>query len=62
MEDKRPKNEGLLADRYKREFVEVACPLCDRRKIISLPEENIPRCEFCRVEMALREVLTEGKY
>lgn len=62
MEKKKGKSEGLLADRYKREFVEVACPLCDRRKIVSLPEENIPQCEFCRVEMVLKEVLTEGKY
>lgn len=62
MEKKVRKGEGLLADRYKREFVEFACPVCDRRMIVSLPEEGTPRCEFCRVEMVFKEVLTEGKY
>jgi len=51
-----------LSGRYAREFVEVACPVCDQRKIISLPEETIPKCEYCRVEMVIKEVLTEGKY
>lgn len=52
----------ILSDRYKREFIEVACPICDQRKIICVPEEVIPRCEFCKVEMFFKEVLTEGKY
>ncbi len=51
-----------LADRYQRAFVEVACPVCDQRKIICLPEETIPKCDVCKVEMIIKEVLTEGKY
>ena len=52
----------LLKNRYKREFVEVACPKCKQTKIICLPEEEIPMCEFCKVRMIIKEVLTEGKY
>lgn len=52
----------LLAGRYTREFIEVACPLCDKRKIICVPEEPMPRCDYCKVEMVFKEVLTEGKY
>lgn len=62
MNEKKPEEEHVLADRYKRSFVEVACPLCDRRKIVGLPEEPIPKCDFCHVEMSLKEILTEGKY
>jgi len=63
MEEKdNPKGESVFGDRYTRAFVEVACPLCDQRKIISLPQETIPKCDYCRVEMQLKEVLTEGKY
>ena len=61
-----PKNEppkkSPFGGRYDREFVEVACPICGTRKIICLPEESIPKCEICRREMILKEVLTEGKY
>jgi ribosomal protein S27E len=57
-----PPSENIFADRYKREFIEVACPLCDKRKIVCLPDESIPRCEFCKVDMVFKEVLTEGKY
>lgn len=62
--DKKPpqKQNGILSGRYRREFVEVACPVCDQRRIICLPEESIPRCEFCKVEMVIKEILTEGKY
>lgn len=58
----RKKGNPLFSDRYKREFVEVACPICDQRKIICVPEESIPICEFCKVEMVIKEILTEGKY
>lgn len=51
-----------ISDRYKREFVEVICPKCRKTQIIALPEETIPRCETCKVEMVINEVLTEGKY
>lgn len=59
---KRQKAPTPFSDRYSREFVEVACPVCDQRKIICLPEESIPNCEFCKVEMVIKEILTEGKY
>lgn len=61
-DESRKKPAIPFADRYKREFVEVACPVCDQRKIICLPEESLPRCEFCKVEMVIKEILTEGKY
>ncbi len=51
-----------FSDRYDREFIEVACPICDSRKIICLPEEPMPKCDVCRIEMVIKEVLTEGKY
>lgn len=54
--------ENPFSGRYQREFVEVACPICDQRKIICLPEESMPKCDYCKVEMVLKEVLTEGKY
>lgn len=63
MTDKPRKKSSIpFLDRYKREFIEVACPVCDQRKIICLPEESIPMCEFCKVEMVIKEILTEGKY
>lgn len=51
-----------ITDRYKREFVQVVCPKCRRTQIIALPEEPMPKCEDCNVEMIITEVLTEGKY
>ena len=29
---------------------------------ICLPEEEMPTCEYCKVKMNIKEVLTEGKY
>ena len=55
-----PRN--ALSDHYQREFIEVGCSVCDQRKIICVPEETIPCCDYCRVEMVLKEVQTEGKY
>lgn len=52
----------LLKDRYRREFIEVACPRCRKTKIVCLPEEPIPTCEYCKVQMNIKEILTEGKY
>lgn len=52
----------LFKDRYKREFIEVYCPRCKSSRIICLPEEEIPRCEVCKIPMIIKEVLTEGKY
>lgn len=54
--------DGPLKDRYRRGFVEVMCPKCRTTRIIVVPEEPMPRCETCRVEMIVKEVLTEGKY
>ena len=56
-------NKGnAIKDRYKREFVEVICPKCRRTQIIAVPEESMPRCEDCKRDMVIKEVLTEGKY
>lgn len=52
----------IFKNRYKREFIQVACPRCKQTKIIWLPEEEIPTCEFCKIKMVIKEVLTEGKY
>ncbi|GAB1410681.1 hypothetical protein MASR1M90_18350 [Desulfovibrionales bacterium] len=52
----------LLKSRYKREFVEVTCPRCKQTKIVCVPEEPIPACEYCKVQMIIKEILTEGKY
>ena len=41
--------------------VEVVCPKCQRTEIVYLPKEQIPTCPKCKVEMVLKEVLTEGK-
>lgn len=54
--------KNMLKDRYKRDFVEVICPTCRLTKIISIPEEDFPRCEKCKKAMVIKEVLTEGKY
>jgi ribosomal protein S27E len=62
LENQEKQQNTLLADRYRHEFVEVACPICDQRKIICVPDEPVPNCEFCRVPMIIKEVLTEGKY
>lgn len=54
--------ESPLKDRYRRGFVEVACPQCRQSRIIVIPDEPMPRCEICKREMIIKEVLTEGKY
>ena len=62
MEKKKGASNNPFSGRYTREFVEVACPICKQSKIICLPEETIPKCDYCHKEMILKEVLTEGKY
>jgi ribosomal protein S27E len=47
--------------RDKREPLLVKCPRCRRTQIIYIPEEKIPRCPECRVEMIIEELLDEGK-
>lgn len=61
MSDKNSSNNPFTA-RYEREFIEVACPICKQSKIICVPEEEIPKCDYCRVQMNIKEILTEGKY
>lgn len=56
------KKENPIKDRYAREFVEVYCPTCKQSKIIAVPDEPMPKCDFCRREMIIKEILTEGKY
>ncbi len=62
MKEQKPKKDGLFSGRYSREFVEFACPICNQRKIVCLPEESMPKCDYCKVDMVLKEILTEGKY
>lgn len=45
----------------KNEPVEIICPKCKRTQIIYLPKEVIPKCQDCKTQMVLREVLIEGK-
>lgn len=42
--------------------VEVVCPKCRQTQIVYFPKEPMPVCQKCRVEMVLKEILTEGKY
>lgn len=57
-----PPKKGIFSGRYDRKFVEFACPVCNQRKIVCLPEESIPFCDYCKKEMVMKEDLTEGKY
>lgn len=52
---KRPK-EG------RQEAVEVVCPKCRETQIVYFPKESMPICPHCKIEMVVKEVLTEGKY
>ena len=56
------KKEHAIKDRFSRAFIEVWCPHCKQSKIIAVPAEAVPKCDFCRQEMVIKEVLTEGKY
>jgi predicted Zn-ribbon and HTH transcriptional regulator len=47
--------------RDTREPLLVKCPKCRRTQIIYIPEEKIPRCPECNVEMIIEELLDEGK-
>ncbi len=42
--------------------VEVICPKCRQTQIVYFPKETMPVCQQCRVDMVLKEILTEGKY
>ena len=47
--------------RSKREPIEVICPKCRYTEIIYLPDEDLPRCPRCKVQMSISELLDEGK-
>jgi len=52
----------LFTGRYRREAVEVVCPICKHSQIVYFPEEEMPKCPKCKKKMIVKEVLTEGKY
>ena len=43
------------------EPAEIECPICKRTEIVYIPTEEIHKCPDCRVEMILKELLSEGK-
>jgi len=47
--------------RDKREAVQVKCPKCKRTQIVYIPEEDIPKCPDCKIQMNIEELLDEGK-
>ena len=44
----------------RQEAVEVICPKCRDTRIVYFPKESMPTCPVCKVEMIVKEVLTEG--
>ncbi|WP_169725756.1 hypothetical protein [Maridesulfovibrio bastinii] len=46
----------------RQEAVEVICPKCRETQIVYFPRESMPTCPVCKIEMVVKEVLTEGKY
>ena len=48
-------------ERGKREPVEVICTKCRYTEIIYLPDENLPLCPKCNIQMSISELLDEGK-
>lgn len=51
--------EPAMRDRM--EPVQVKCPKCKRTQIVYIPEEDIPDCPDCKVQMNIEELLDEGK-
>ena len=47
--------------RKKMEAIEVVCPKCKRTEIVYLPDEDIPRCQNCNIQMIIQELLDEEK-
>ncbi len=47
--------------RDKREPVQVKCHKCKRTEIVYIPEEDVPDCPDCQVQMFIEELLDEGK-
>jgi ribosomal protein L37AE/L43A len=52
---------GREKDAEPVEAIEVVCPRCRRTEIVYRPKEEIPKCPTCKVQMLVKEVLTEGK-
>lgn len=50
---------GFMRDKI--EAVEVKCPKCNRKQIVYIPKEPIPRCPDCGTQMVISELLDEGK-
>ena len=48
--------------RDKKEAVQVKCPKCKRTQIVYIPEEDIPDCPDCRVQMNIEELLDEESH
>ena len=53
------KKGGSMRD--KKEPIEVSCPKCKYTEIIYIPDEEVPNCPRCRIQMVIRELLDEGK-
>jgi ribosomal protein S27E len=47
--------------RDKKEPVQVKCPKCKRTQIIYIPQEAVPDCPDCKIQMNIEELLDEGK-
>jgi len=47
--------------RDKREPVQIKCPKCKLTQIIYIPEESLPDCPDCKIQMNIEELLDEGK-
>lgn len=45
----------------KAEAIEVECPKCNRTQIVYIPKEEIPKCDICKIQMIIKELLDEGK-
>lgn len=50
-----------MKDKPKYQIVEFACPKCHDTKIAYIPKEKTPTCPRCKVQMIVKELLTEGK-
>jgi phage FluMu protein Com len=53
--------KGETGMRDKREAIQVKCPRCKRTQIVYIPEEEVPKCPDCKVQMIIEELLDEGK-
>ncbi len=47
--------------RDSKELVQVKCPKCKRTQIGYIPEEEIPDCPDCKVQVNIEELLDKVK-